>query len=234
MNKLVILLIMVAGLTSYPLNVSPVLFIGIFSLFSVQMTEPKIKWLTLPGFRYKGLLIAAFSIALVFLIPKIRAVYIWQGFRNNDSFSYSETIHLYKALYPQLKNDGKFLTQYGEELLKGAYSCGEAFLVFNQAMQKQITLRLINNSANACKCLGKYNEAIKNYRFMSYLLPTRFTPKYEMVMLYLEARDTINARLIAKQILEMPVKIPSEEVERIRNKAKTIISNEPFTVYPSP
>lgn len=234
MNKQVVVLILIAGLTSYPLNVSPIIFIFLLCLFPVGAARPAFKWFTAPFFRLKGAYIAALTVMFVFVFRKARAVHTWQNLRNSESFSYPETIQRYRGLYPQMKNDSKFLTEYGEELLKEVGYCKEALLVFNRARQMQITRRLVNNSANACKCLGKYEEAIKGHQFLSYLLPSRFTPKYEMLMLYLEIKDTARASQAAKQILEMPIKIPSDEVERIRNMAKTTINSRRFIVYPTP
>lgn len=226
MNKQVVLLILVAGFTSYPLNVSPIIFICLLCLFSVLAAMPANSWSTVSLFRLKGLYISALTVMFVFVFTKVQAVHTWQKIRNNELFSYSETIQGYRILYQQMKNDHKFLTEYGEELLKQVDYCKEALFVFNRAIQMQITRRLVNNSANACKCLGKYEEAIKSYRFLSYLMPSRFKPKYEMMMLYLEIKDTVQARQIAKQIVEMPVKIPSDEVERIQNMAKTTLNKK--------
>jgi len=172
MKKQVVLMILIAGLTSYPLNVSPTIFICLVCLFSVLMNNPISSYFTSLLFYLKKLYVAMFAVMLVFVFQMVRAVYSWQSMRSSNSYSHSELIQRYSALYPQMLNDYKYLTEYGEELLKESGSCKEAVFIFHNAIKKQITPRLVNNYAIACKCLGNYEEAIKNYRFLSYLLPS--------------------------------------------------------------
>lgn len=67
---------------------------------------------------------------------------------------------------------------------------------------------------------GQSKQAITAYRHASDMIPSRFIPLESMMDLYQQTGDTINARLLANEILEKPVKIPSPQVEEIRRKAE--------------
>ena len=47
-----------------------------------------------------------------------------------------------------------------------------------------------------------------------------------MAILFLEMKETAQAIKIARRILEMPIKVPSDDVDRIRRKANELINNE--------
>ena len=70
---------------------------------------------------------------------------------------------------------------------------------------------------------GQSKQAITAYRHASDMIPSRFIPLESMMDLYQQTGDTINARLLANEILEKPVKIPSPQVKEIRRKAKEAV-----------
>ena len=67
---------------------------------------------------------------------------------------------------------------------------------------------------------SQIREAIIAYRHASDMIPNRVIPLESMMDLYQQSGDTINARLIADEILDKPVKIPSPQVEEIKKKAE--------------
>ena len=70
---------------------------------------------------------------------------------------------------------------------------------------------------------GQSKQAITAYRHASDMIPSRFIPLESMMDLYQQTGDTINARLLANEILEKPVKIPSPQVKEIKRKARETV-----------
>jgi hypothetical protein len=60
---------------------------------------------------------------------------------------------------------------------------------------------------------------------LSYYLPNKFTLKHRMLMLYKQQNDTANIKKAALEILNLPVKVPSAEVDQIMNEAKVLFNN---------
>lgn len=73
---------------------------------------------------------------------------------------------------------------------------------------------------------GQTKQAITVYRHASDMIPNRFIPLESMINLYQQTGDTINARLIADEILSKPVKVPSPQVEEIKRKAREGMSSK--------
>jgi len=73
---------------------------------------------------------------------------------------------------------------------------------------------------------GQSKQAITAYRHASDMIPSRFIPLESMMDLYQQTGDTINARLIADEILSKPVKVPSPQVEEIKRKAREGMSSK--------
>ena len=70
---------------------------------------------------------------------------------------------------------------------------------------------------------GQYNQAIQLADYARYVQPNRFTPPSLLLSLYHESGQPEKALAIAREILEMPVKIPSAEVYAIRQGAEKYI-----------
>ena len=77
--------------------------------------------------------------------------------------------------------------------------------------------------------IGHIKQAITVYRHASDMIPNRFIPLESMMNLYQKTGDTINARLVAKEILAKPVKVPSPQVEEIKRKARDKIGSRNMT-----
>lgn len=56
------------------------------------------------------------------------------------------------------------------------------------------------------------------------MIPNRFVPLYQLFRLYEKNGRTNEAMRTAKAIIEMPVKVQSNVVERIRSAAKAFLS----------
>jgi len=130
----------------------------------------------------------------------------------------------YEKMMPWMKWNPLFLYNYAAEL--NYVDRYEESLRLTEACMKtyndyDVQILLGDNLEH----IGQIKQAITVYRHASDMIPNRFIPLESMLNLYQKIGDTINARLIAKEILEKPVKVPSPQVEEIKRKAREDVVN---------
>jgi hypothetical protein bacD2_10657 len=72
--------------------------------------------------------------------------------------------------------------------------------------------------------MNNQEKAEEHYIIASRMIPNRFVPLYQLFRLYEKNGRTNEAMRTAKAIIEMPVKVQSNVVERIRSAAKAFLS----------
>lgn len=214
--------VLILSLFSYPFNYTVFTFIVILILiFVLPIKEPRqdkkytiIKNLT----RITVIIFASFCTYDCFYNYK------WsEAYKRSLEGEGNKVMPYYKYLMSKISYNPYFLYNYSVELnyiKKYAESNEVARLLTNRLNDYDVQLLLADNNCN----LQKYDEAIKNYETASYMIPSRFLPLEEIMNIYLLEKDTINAIEIAKKILSKPIKIPSGEVNRIRQDAEDLLN----------
>ncbi|HTI91342.1 MAG TPA: hypothetical protein VL727_12190 [Puia sp.] len=118
-----------------------------------------------------------------------------------------------------MRYDAKFLIGYGQLLSQDPAQLATAILLLEQSRKYFLSYGSILSTARAYRDCASYASAIRNYRFLTNYIPSRFLPKYELMRLYLKIRQIGQARRMAGEITAMPVKIPSPEIEFMRREA---------------
>lgn len=70
-----------------------------------------------------------------------------------------------------------------------------------------------------------FNEAELYYKKASQMIPCRFIPLDALFNLYIETNDSTKATLVATEIINKPVKVPSQKIKLIKAKMKRFLSN---------
>ena len=73
--------------------------------------------------------------------------------------------------------------------------------------------------------MGQLENALKACDEAYYMVPSKFTPLYRKMLIYVASNDTINAIHMANEILDKPVKIQSDELDKIISAAEGLISH---------
>ena len=68
-----------------------------------------------------------------------------------------------------------------------------------------------------------YVYAEKAYKKAFAIMPNRLYPLYQLMLMYRDNNDTCNAKIIAKQIMELKPKVQSTATEEMKQKAKEMI-----------
>lgn len=231
--KLTMVTILACSFTSYPLHVNLLLMqMGLCFAIAVYCRQETYyshikpntimpKWLcTIKPFS-KIAFIAVIIIIIGFTsykgLSELKSVRQWQ-LMQNDPGQQRDLQQQYKTLYTSLKYNGKFLTGYGIWLGTDSARCKQAIDILQQARQYFISSVTIEAATEAFACAGNYPRAIEDCQWLSDYMPNKFLNKYELLKLYQTMKDTSRVKQIAHFILNMPVKIPSPEIDGIKKK----------------
>ena len=134
-----------------------------------------------------------------------------------EGYSYSMQKY-YGKLYPHMKRNHLFLYNYAaEQNICGLYD--ESLRTVMESSKKlndyDTQLLLADNYENT----GDSAMAVAAYSLAHNMIPCRFVPLYCLMEFYRSRGDSLNAGDYARQILDKPVKVPSETVDMIKAKA---------------
>ncbi|MGB4774889.1 MAG: O-antigen ligase family protein [Daejeonella sp.] len=215
---------LVFSLFSYPFHSMPclLLFIILISISSFYCHKKTPLKIPLSLKKVLSFLIFIFSFfCLNYFINKSTAVKIWERANQMDIHDY-KTLMLYRKAYPNLNENALFLYNYGiVSALLNSNNPNTGFLEESKRIYPKLDTylylgQIYTNSKN-------YKKAEDNFIFASYMVPSRFKPKYLLAKLYLTTKDTVAAKLVAAKIINMPIKIPSDEVENIRDEMRLLL-----------
>jgi hypothetical protein len=215
--------------TSYPLHVNSFLFLFFFCIVVSSAIRENHGWFEKKIFlkspllpKLTLLLLVIFSIFTIF--KTFRQSYAANKFSSiYNSPTKEGTLNRYSELYEELCNDGKFLTAYGSQICLHDTEQLKAIKILEEAKQFYISNETIKKLAQAYSKTNNISKAIENQKWLNYYLPNNFHIKYELLELYIQNHDFINARETADIILSMPVKIPSPEVTAIQIQTRNLL-----------
>ncbi|MFT3902996.1 MAG: O-antigen ligase family protein [Niabella sp.] len=235
--KLIVVVIMICGFTTYPLHINTFLLLLAFCFVAVLKLSDSIPSIPLLKRKKTSLIKNRATCALrrAFLalgillwglsgykgITELIAAQQWQQMRDG----YIPQIHIeerYAEWYIKLKDNGKFLTEYSIALTRNANN-QLATKILTEAQLLFISRVSIEATAAAYSKQKDYLKAIDCWLWVCYYLPNKFVPKYELLKLYQSTNDIVNIKRVASTIITMPVKIPSVEVNKIKQEASNIL-----------
>ncbi|MCO5237802.1 MAG: O-antigen ligase family protein [Chitinophagaceae bacterium] len=235
--KYTALAIMACGFTSYPLHINSLLlllsfcFVSVFNLSTfLPIAHPAKKGgKNFEKFRTAHVLQHFFLTVSVILmgilefkgITEFEAVKLWERARDRYLMQ-GYTEKYYTGLYNRLKNNGKFLVDYGNKRTQNITD-HNAITILIQSQQLFISRESMEAITLAYSKKNNCPKAIEYEQWICYFLPNKFNPKFELLKLYEITKDTINIKRVANTIATMPVKIPSLKVDRIGQEAFNIL-----------
>jgi len=215
--KATMVVLLATGLTTYAfhVNVFLVLLAICFAITAVITHKPMsiMRGVMLPILM---LILSAYTTFTIY--QKWNAAESWNRVRESG-------VVVARELNNVLRGDGKYLTEYGQRQLESG-DPKEAVKTLEKARQYFISRNNMEALAIACERVGNYKAAIETWQWLCDFLPNRFAPRYELLKLYKKTGDTTGVKKVARIILTMPVKIPSAEVDRIKEEAYKMVLKE--------
>lgn len=168
---------------------------------------------------FQKILLSTASLLLLLIITSHhKAFKAWKEaselqFSNSDSSK-----ELFILAYQHLQNDGIFLLRYGS--FTEEKHPDKALLLYEKAKQLFNFPTLYSRTANLYEKQQDYKNAEKNLLKIHCINPHLFRPLEKLLDFYLRTANIEKAKWVASKILRTPIKIPSQEVFSIRQKAK--------------
>ena len=221
--------VMVFGCFSYPFYSLPVTLLFFYAL--AVLAAFNWGWQLQNSFMKTGVKLAVLTatvlLGIYYLVqtPKLKQAYwLWDEasslYRIN---AYAEANESFAEAYPVLKYNGLFLQQYGkslamEERYHEAVDCLTEAEKYYKDEFGYITL------GDCYKALGETHKAEEQYQLAAHMVPHKFYPLYLLAKLYSETGQHKKAVLLARQLLEKEVKVPSQAIQEMQVEMEQIIS----------
>lgn len=221
--------ILIFSLFSYPFY-SPAIYL-LFVISLAVLNGDKSKTGDLP--KALKLLVTLFilvvSLACIYsasLLPQRYKAY-WSWDEANKLYqieAYAEANISFKEAYPHLQNNGKFLLNYAKSLhFDSAFV--EAKYRFLEAENHYTDVVLYTSMGDNSKALGEFEMAEIYYIKASHLIPHKFFPKYQLAKMYFELEQIEKATVLANELLNKKVKVPSTAINEMLEEMQRIINS---------
>ncbi len=217
--------LLVFALSSYPFRVLPLCVLLV--LFLAAGGEEKAMLGHIGSKIVYGLLLAGTLALNVGTVGSMREKYKaydrWNGVQMLYRMQlYEEVAGDYAALYPQLKDEGKFLFEYGHTLNKtGDYR--ESDRVLKKGVRFSADPMFWNVMGNNGRATGDFERAEACYLKARHIVPNRLYPIYLLMNLERERGNRPAAEKWARKLCAQAPKVDSPAVREMKNEARKLL-----------
>ncbi len=234
MSITIIIVIMVCSLFSYPLHSIPTLFLFFMALLLMSSVIPSYK-INFASTQTAGKIFSTigFIIMIMWLsvsISRFNAEKEWKkafimarkGLNNEAKLAYSN-------LFDKLQYNQYFLFNYGAELtIMGKHK--ESITILNKAKDKVFDTELNIYLGVDYTETGELDKALSCFKKASEMMPIKYIPKYQMVIINEKLGNTTEAIRLANIIIDMPIKVPSELVNQIKKEMQIFLKDKNHSI----
>lgn len=227
-----LLAILVCCLSSYPLRTMSVLLNAVFFLAILAFNScPAQKGVVIVQYGWPRrigaiLIILSFGYCTKKLWDRQIALFYWRkAAKLSLSVAFSDAQDYYSLAEKALADDGNFLFNYGAELhLSGRHETG--LITLNSSAARISHSNLSIYQGEACLALNNIKMAEHHFKQACQMVPSRYLPKYLLFNLYKQELKFSQARAMAVDIINFPIKIPSSEINRYKNSAVEFLNSK--------
>ncbi len=170
--------------------------------------------------------VTALSIFLFFKILTLSKAYSQCNtiLETQNDLGSKEALQEMAALKVDLRQSTHYLHGYANLLFRTKHY-DAAIEKYNQSLNYNTNPEIYMELGNCLTKRARYTEAEQAYTMAANIEPHRFAPKYGLMKIYAFAKDSINAKVMAQQIVAMNPKVESEKVEYYKREAMKLINN---------
>jgi len=170
-------------------------------------------------------------LCFLFVHQKHDAISQWKSLKHASYFGTDGmTLPNVGKIASELKNDGKFLAEYGNYLYEVESEPTKAIEIMERSKKNFISKTSMENLAYLYLEHKEYDKAIEHFEWLVGFTPSRFGYRLELIRLYEMVHDVEKANREADFALNMPIKIPSSEVFAIKKEIAEI--KKRLSIYP--
>jgi O-antigen ligase len=231
-----LLSVAVFALTSYPSDILPLTIVAVWALATIageilpvkqtsRGTKPQRVLALFP--KAAALILAGFLLVTMpgYIKRQTTALKTWdRAFMLYGMGAYTQSIEAYAGVWPELQNNGAYLTNYGKALsMAGLHA--EAIEILLRAAETQPSTVVYTALGDSHKALGQTGEAEAAYLYAWHMAPARFYPQYLLALLYDETGQHGKAIATARYLLQKEVKVQSKAIYLQQNKTRGAYSS---------
>jgi hypothetical protein len=136
---------------------------------------------------------------------------------------YLEAQHILYPLQNTLKTHPDYWLDFAStELVLGNVHLSKQYL--NEARKLTANPEVLRKQAQIFKAERDFTKAIEVYQYLTLAEPNRLYPKYELMNLYHQKRDTFHVIFYAQDIMNKQVKISNQKSKRYKRKATELLN----------
>ena len=213
--------LLVASFFSYTFYIPSIAIVFLFAV--AQLPDRRVR-----GGRYVNVLMfGIMGIVVLFFDFRVfgrREAY--RKWKNNAVYytweDYQSVVKEYGKLYPVLKNDFKFLFEYGHSLHKvGRYE--ESNIMLKRGIRHSADPMFWNIAGNNYLALKQYDQGMTAYLRAYYTCPNRVYPLYLLTKLEAERGDTTMMNYYGRILLGKRPKVPSLAVDEMKFEIRKML-----------
>lgn len=206
--------LLVASFFSYTFYIPSIAIVFLFAV--AQLPDRRVR-----GGRYVNVLMFGIMgiVVLFFDFREFGRREAYRKWKNNAVYytweDYQSVVEEYGKLYPVLKNDFKFLFEYGHSLHKvGRYE--ESNIMLKRGIRHSADPMFWNIAGNNYLALKQYDQGMTAYLRAYYTCPNRVYPLYLLTKLEAERGDTTMMNYYGRILLGKRPKVPSLAVDEMK------------------
>ena len=213
--------LLVASFFSYTFYIPSIAIVFLFAV--AQLPDRRVR-----GGRYVNVLMFGIMgiVVLFFDFREFGRREAYRKWKNNAVYytweDYQSVVEEYGKLYPVLKNDFKFLFEYGHSLHKvGRYE--ESNIVLKRGARHSADPMFWNIAGNNYLALKQYDQGMTAYLRAYYTCPNRVYPLYLLTKLEAERGDTTMMNYYGHILLGKRPKVPSLAVAEMKFEIRKML-----------
>ena len=213
--------LLVASFFSYTFYIPSIAIVFLFAV--AQLPDRRVR-----GGRYVNVLMFGIMgiVVLFFDFREFGRREAYRKWKNNAVYytweDYQSVVKEYGKLYPVLKNDFKFLFEYGHSLHKvGRYE--ESNIVLKRGARHSADPMFWNIAGNNYLALKQYDQGAAAYLRAYYTCPNRVYPLYLLTKLEAERGDTTMMNYYGRILLGKRPKVPSLAVDEMKFEIRKML-----------
>ena len=216
--------LLVASFFSYTFYIPSIAIVFLFAV--AQLPDRRVR-----GGRYVNVLMFGIMgiVVLFFDFREFGRREAYRKWKNNAVYytweDYQSVVEEYGKLYPVLKNDFKFLFEYGHSLHKvGRYE--ESNIMLKRGIRHSADPMFWNIAGNNYLALKQYDQGMTAYLRAYYTCPNRVYPLYLLTKLEAERGDTTMMNYYGRILLGKRPKVPSLAVDEMKFEIRKMLDGE--------
>ncbi|MBS6269628.1 MAG: O-antigen ligase family protein [Tannerella sp.] len=222
---LCLLSISIFAFFSYPLRYP---FTMILLAYSLANLKTKMIFISHPEFSGKIIILIILIFLCAFSFRDIKFEKEWEMLTRQTITKNSQTLpSKYARLYSEWNGNPMFLYNYGAVLniLKEYKNSNNIMFECTKFINDyDVQMLIADNYYN----MKQWNMANKHYIIASQMIPNRFMPLYKRMLLYETVQNKHLSLYMAHIIINKPVKIPSNTINKIKHDAQMIINKTQY------